>query len=100
MGKRRDTRLGEEERRALAQVIKRSPDWRTQERAKTLLFSDGSVVHARCWCSSTAQVFLGSVGEQPKTVTKPLAIAIDNALIHRARAIQPALKLREKAGTR
>ena len=100
MGKRLDTRRGEEDKQAPEQVVKRSPDWRAQERAKTLLFSDGSVVHAHCWRNSTAQVFLGFVGEQPKRATKPLAIVIDNASIHRARAIQPALKLRGKTGTR
>jgi hypothetical protein len=62
------------------------------------LFSDGSVIHSRYWCSSTSEIFLGFVGELAKTVTKPLVIVIDNASIHRARAIQPALKLLEKKG--
>jgi hypothetical protein len=62
------------------------------------LFSDGSVMHSHYWCSSTAEIFLGFVGELAKTVTKPLVILIDNASIHRARAIQPALKMLEKKG--
>ena len=37
MGKRLDTRLSEEDRLALEQVVKKSPDWRARERAKTLL---------------------------------------------------------------
>lgn len=37
MGKRLDTRLSEEGRLALEQVLRKSPDWRARERAKTLL---------------------------------------------------------------
>lgn len=37
MGKRLDTRLSEADRLALEQVVRKSPDWRTRERAKTLL---------------------------------------------------------------
>jgi transposase len=62
------------------------------------LFSDGSVMHSRCWCSSTSEIFLGFVAELAKRATKPLIILIDNASIHRARAIQPALKMLEKKG--
>jgi transposase len=39
---------------------------------------------------------LGFVGELAERATKPLVIVIDNASIHRARAIQPALQLLEK----
>jgi transposase len=37
MGKRLDTRLSEEDRLALEHVVRKSPDWRARERAKTLL---------------------------------------------------------------
>ena len=37
MGKRLDTRLSEEDRQALEQMVRKSPDWRARERAKTLL---------------------------------------------------------------
>ena len=37
MGKRLDTRLSEQERLELEQVVRKSPDWRARERAKTLL---------------------------------------------------------------
>ena len=37
MGKRLDTRLSEADRLALEHVVKKSPDWRARERAKTLL---------------------------------------------------------------
>ena len=36
MGKPLDTRLSEEDRLALEQVVRNSPDWRVRERAKTL----------------------------------------------------------------
>jgi hypothetical protein len=62
------------------------------------LFNNGSVIHSHYWCSSTAEISLGFVGELAKRATKPLVIVIDNASIHRARAIQPALKLLEEKG--
>lgn len=37
MGKRLDTRLSEQDRLALEQVVRKSPDWRARKRAKTLL---------------------------------------------------------------
>ena len=37
MGKRLDTRLSEQDRLELEQVVRKSPDWRARERAKTLL---------------------------------------------------------------
>jgi transposase len=58
----------------------------------------GSVMHSSCWCSTTAELFLGFVTELAKTVTKTLVILIDNASIPRVRAIQPALRLLEKKG--
>lgn len=61
-------------------------------------FSDGSVIHSSNWRSTTAELFLGFVEGLAKTLTKPLVIVIDNASIHRARAIQPALRLLEKKG--
>ena len=62
-------------------------------------FSDGSVIqHSSDWRSTTAELFLGFVEGLAKTLTKPLVIVIDNASIHRARAIQPALRLLEKKG--
>ena len=37
MGKRLDTRLSEQDRLAQEHVVKKSPEWRARERAKTLL---------------------------------------------------------------
>lgn len=62
------------------------------------LFSSGLLVHTRYWCNSTAEVFLGFVSEVAKKVSKPVVIVLDNASIHRAAAIQPALKLLQKQG--
>ena len=62
------------------------------------LFSCGNLVHTSYWCSSTAEVFLGFVSELAKNVSKPVVIVLDNASIHRAAAIQPALELLRKQG--
>ena len=62
------------------------------------MFSSGKAVHTRYWNSTTAEVFLGFVSELAKQVSKPVVIVLDNASIHRAAAIQPALKLLQKSG--
>ena len=51
MGKPLDTSLSEEDRQALEQVIKKSPDWRARERAKTLLLPGQALV-----CREVAQI--------------------------------------------
>lgn len=51
MGKRLDTGLSEEDRQALEQVVKKSPDWRARERAKTLLLLSQPML-----CREVAQV--------------------------------------------
>jgi len=56
------------------------------------------VIHSRYWCSSIAEIILDFVGEMGKSVTEPLVIVIENASIHCARAIHPALKLLDKKG--
>ncbi len=48
MGKRLDTRLSEEDRLALEQVLRKSLDWRARERAKTLLLL--------CWPTLSCEV--------------------------------------------
>lgn len=62
------------------------------------LFSSGKAVHTRYWCSSTAELFLGFVLELAKHASKPVVIVLDNASIHRAAAIQPALELLKQQG--
>ncbi|MBS3998298.1 MAG: transposase [Hydrogenophaga sp.] len=60
------------------------------------LFSSGKAVHARYWCSSTAEVFLGFVSDLATNASKPVVIVLDNASIHRAAAFRLALKRRSK----
>lgn len=62
------------------------------------LFSSGQVMHAQYWCSSTAELFLGFVAQVAKQATKPVVIVLDNASIHRAAAIQPALEWLKQQG--
>jgi transposase len=64
------------------------------------LLSSGSVVHAHYWQTSTAETFLGSVEHLRRQVNKPLVIVLDNATIHDAAAIRPALALLEKEGVK
>lgn len=62
------------------------------------LLSSGTVEYAHYWCSSTAELFLGFVNDLAKKVSKPLVIVLDNAKIHNAAAIRPALQLLEQQG--
>ena len=64
------------------------------------LLSSGQVVHAHYWETSTAESFLGFVEHLRGQVSKPLVIVLDNASIHRAKAIQPALAMLENLGVR
>jgi hypothetical protein len=62
------------------------------------LLSSGTVEYAHYWCSSTAKLFLGFVSDLAQKVSKPLAIVLDNASIHRAGAIQDALQILKQQG--
>lgn len=64
------------------------------------LLSSGTVECAHYWCSSTAELFLGFVNDLAQKVSKPLVIVLDNARIHSATAIRPALQLLEKQGVK
>ena len=64
------------------------------------LLSSGAVEHAHYWCTTTTELFLGFVNDLAKNVSKPLLIVLDNARIHSAAAIQPALQLLEKQGVK
>ena len=64
------------------------------------LLSSGHVVHAHYWETSTAETFLGFVDHLRGQVSKPLVIVLDNASIHDAAAIRPALALIEKRGVK
>ena len=64
------------------------------------LLSSGTVVHAHYWQTSTAETFLGFVEYLRRQVSKPLVIVLDNASIHDAAAIRPALALLGKQGVK
>lgn len=62
------------------------------------LLSNGKVFSATFWCSFTAPLFAGFVGLLKEQVTKPLTIILDNASIHKARAIEPLIRVLRSKG--
>jgi hypothetical protein len=64
------------------------------------LLSSGQVVHAHYWETSTSETFLGFVEHLRGQVGKPQGTVLDNASIHRAKAIQPALAMLEQQGVK
>ncbi len=61
--------------------------------------SNGTVVPAHYWKNTNALVFLGFLMQLLAQVSKPLVVILDNASIHKAQAIQWALKvLQEEHG--
>ncbi len=56
------------------------------------LLGSGKVFSAKLWCTFTAELFVGFVGLLGKQADKPLTIILDNASIHKAKAIAPYLK--------
>jgi transposase len=62
--------------------------------------SSGTVEHAHDWGSSTAERFLEFVADLAKKVSKSQGAVLDNASIHQAVAIQPALELLKKQGVK
>lgn len=57
------------------------------------LLSSGKVFSAKLWCTLDAGLFAGFLGLLRRQVDKPLTIILDNASIHKARAIEPHLAL-------
>lgn len=64
------------------------------------LLSSGTVVHTHYWQTSTTETLLGFVEYLRRQVNKLLVIVLDNASIHDAAAIRPALALLEKEGVK
>ena len=64
------------------------------------LLSSGDVVHAHYWETSTAATFLGFVDHLRGQVSQPQGTVLDNAYIHRAKAIQPGLAMLEEQGVK
>jgi transposase len=62
------------------------------------LLSTGELFCAKLWQTMTAQLFIGYLGLLQNHVGKPLVVILDNASIHKAKAIQDALAFLEKKG--
>lgn len=62
------------------------------------LLSSGKVFSAKLWCTLDAGLFVGFLGLLREQVNKPLTIILDNASIHKARAIAPHLTLLRSKG--
>jgi len=57
------------------------------------LLSSGELFTVKYWETATAMVFAGFLGLLADFVGKPLTVILDNASIHKAKAIQPLLKI-------
>ena len=62
------------------------------------LLSSGGVFSARLWQTTTADLFVGFLGLLKDYVAQPLTVILDNASIHKAKKIRPALKLLKAQG--
>ena len=55
------------------------------------MLSTGDLFSASYWQTTTAEVFAGFLDLLREKVGKPLIVILDNASIHRAKLIQPAI---------
>ena len=62
------------------------------------LLSTGALFTAKLWENTTSELFAGFLGLLLNHVGKPLTIILDNASVHKAKAIQPLLKVLERQG--
>ena len=75
----------------------------TAQRGKRLnvvgaLFSSGELFAAKMWQTMTALLFVGFLGLLMAQVGKPLVVILDNASVHKAKEIEPLLKVLEAKG--
>jgi hypothetical protein len=75
----------------------------TAQRGKRLnvvaaLLSSGELFAAKLWETMTALTFVGFLGLLMKHVGKPLMVILDNASIHKAKAVDPLLKVLQSKG--
>jgi len=73
------------------------------KRAKRLnvmaaMLSTGELFSVKYWMTTTAEIFTGFVGLLKKHVGKKITIIIDNASIHKAKAMQPLMSILEAEG--
>ena len=100
--------LTEEDRAGLLRIVERGRDWRMRHRAQTLLyFGDGwrakaiaaqQLFAATWWETMTAMLFVGFLGLLMEHVGKPLEGTLDNASAHKAKEIEPLLKVLQGKG--
>jgi transposase len=62
------------------------------------LFSTGKLLTECSWNTTCAERFLGFLGVLMQSVTKPLTIILDNASIHKAKSIEPVIKMLKTQG--
>jgi len=62
------------------------------------LLSSGELFSATYWQTTTAETFGGFIGLLKEHVGKPLTVILDNASIHKAKSIRPAIEFLKKQG--
>ena len=62
------------------------------------MLSSGELFSVKYWKTATSAVFVNFIELLKKGIEKPMTIILDNASIHKANAIQPALELLKKQG--
>ena len=62
------------------------------------LLSNGEMLSAAYWETTTADVFVGFLGWLRQQVSKPLTVVLDNASIHKAKSIQPLIAFLKTQG--
>ena len=64
------------------------------------LLSSGELFAVKLWETTTALLFAGFLGLLAQHVGKPITVILDNASIHKAKAIQPQLEVLKQKGLR
>lgn len=62
------------------------------------LLSSGELFAIKLWETTTALLFAGFLGLLAQHVGKPLTVILDNASIHKAKAIEPLLEVLKQKG--
>jgi len=62
------------------------------------LLSSGELFAVKLWETTTSRLFAGFLGLLTEHVGKPLTVILDNASVHKAKEIQPLLKVLEQKG--
>jgi transposase len=60
--------------------------------------SSGELFAVKLWETMTAMLFAGFLGMLMKYVSMPLVVILDNASVHKAKAIGPSLLILERQG--